>query len=115
MGNFAEDYKELDVFENSMSLTMDIFMLTKAFPPEEKYSLVDQMRRSSRSVCANIAEAWRRRRYKRAFISSMNNAESEANETRVWLEIAYRCSYLGIDQKRIWIGNMISLYGSSLK
>lgn len=99
MGNFAEDYKELDVFENSMSLTMDIFMLTKAFPPEEKYSLVDQMRRSSRSVCANIAEAWRRRRYKRAFISSMNNAESEANETRVWLEIAYRCGYLGIDRK----------------
>jgi four helix bundle protein len=99
MGNFAKDYKNLDVFENSMDLAMDIFTTTKTFPTEEKYSLVDQMRRSSRSVCANIAEAWRRRRYKRAFISSMNNAESEANETRVWLEIAYRCGYLDIDMK----------------
>lgn len=99
MVKFAEDYKELDVFNKSMELTMEIFMLTKSFPQEEKYSLVDHIRRSSRSVCANIAEAWRRRRYKRAFISSMNNAESEANETRVWLEIAYRCGYIDIEAK----------------
>ena len=99
MRKFAEDYRDLDVFENAMELAMHIFMLTKAFPSEEKYSLVDQMRRSSRSVCANIAEAWRRRRYKRAFVASMNNAESEANETRVWLEIAFRCSYISKEKK----------------
>jgi four helix bundle protein len=101
MGKFAEDYKDLNVFENSMALAMEIFMVTKTFPSEEKFSLVDQMRRSSRSVCANIAEAWRRRRYKRAFISSMNNAESEANETRVWLEIAYRCGYIDVERKEV--------------
>lgn len=99
MGKFAEDYKDLNVFESSMELAMGIFRVTKDFPKEEKYSLVDQMRRSSRSVCANIAEAWRRRRYIRAFVSSMNNAESEANETRVWLEIAFRCGYIDLELK----------------
>jgi len=73
---------------------MRIFEITKTFPVEERYSLVDQIRRSSRSVCTNIAEAWRKRRYKAAFIAKMNDAESEASETQVWLEFAERCNYL---------------------
>jgi four helix bundle protein len=68
--------------------------LTKTFPTEEKYSLTDQIRRSSRSVCANIAEAWRKRRYRAAFIAKLSDAESEACETQVWLEFAKKCGYL---------------------
>jgi four helix bundle protein len=64
------------------------------FPVEEKYSLVDQIRRSSRSVCANIAEAWRKRRYKAACIAKLSDAESEACETQVWIDVSNRCRYL---------------------
>jgi four helix bundle protein len=77
-----------------MDLDLEIFEITKTFPLEEKYSLTDQIRRSSRSVCANIAEAWRKRRYKAAFIAKINDSETEACETQVWLEIALRCEYL---------------------
>ena len=78
---------------------MDIFLLTKDFPFEERYSLVDQIRRSSRSICANIAEAWRKRRYKPAFIAKLSDAETEAGETQVWLEFAFKCNYLHEDKK----------------
>ena len=77
---------------------MRIFELSKRFPVAEKYSMVDQIRRSSRSVCANIAEAWRKRRYQAHFVSKLSDAESEAEETRVWLEFALRCQYLEKDQ-----------------
>src|SRR5689334_24904626 len=77
-----------------MEAAMQIFGLTRAFPPEEKFSMVDQMRRSSRSVCANIAEAWRKRRYPAHFVSKLSDAEGEAEETRVWLEFALLCGYL---------------------
>src|SRR4051812_8075410 len=90
MGNIRV-YKELRVYQSAMDAAMQIFELTKAFPPEEKFSMVDQMRRSSRSVCANIAEAWRKRRYQAHFVSKLSDAEGEAEETRVWLEFAYRC------------------------
>lgn len=73
---------------------MQIFELSKSFPREETYSLTDQIRRSSRSVPANIAEAWRKRRYLAAFISKLNDAEGEAAETQTWLEVAVRCSYV---------------------
>ena len=73
---------------------MRIFVLSKKFPAEERYSLVDQIRRSSRSVCANIAEAWRKRRYLAHFVSKLSDSESEAEETRVWIEFAHRCGYV---------------------
>ena len=73
---------------------MRIFELGKSFPPEEKYSLTDQGRRSSRSVCANISEAWRKRRYKAAFIAKLSDAETEACESQVWLEFAQLCGYI---------------------
>ncbi len=94
MGKLALDYSDLDVYKISIEQAMEIFHLTKRFPVEEKYSLIDQIRRSSRSVSANIAEAWRKRRYKRGFTFSLTVAQCEASETRVWLEYAYRCGYL---------------------
>jgi len=97
MGNIRS-FKELRVWQNAIAVAMDIFELTKRFPPEEKYSLTDQIRRSSRSVAANIAEAWRKRRYPAAFVSKLSDAESEAAETQTWLEIALRCQYLTLEQ-----------------
>jgi four helix bundle protein len=92
-----ESYKDLRVFQNAMDRAMQIFELTKSFPAEEKYSMTDQMRRSSRSVCSNTAEAWRKRRYRAAFISKLSDAEGEACETQVWIEFARRCGYLEDD------------------
>ncbi len=71
-----------------------MFELSRAFPNEERYSLTDQVRRSSRSVAANIAEAWRRRRYPAAFVSKLSDSEGEAAETQVWLQFAVKCNYL---------------------
>lgn len=90
----VKTYRDLDVYKNAMELAMRIFQLTKAFPAEERYSLTDQIRRSSRSVCSNIAEAWRKRRYVAAFVSKLNDAEGEAAESQVHLEIAWRAGYL---------------------
>ena len=87
-------FRELDVYQMAMDAAMHIFELSKGFPAEERYSLTDQVRRSSRSVCANIAEAWRKRRYPNAFVSKLSDAEAEAAETEVWLELAVRCGYL---------------------
>ena len=73
---------------------MRIFELTRSFPPEERYSMTDQMRKSARSVCANIGEAWRKRRYPAHFVSKLSDSEGEAEETRVWLDLAFRCGYI---------------------
>ncbi|HEY9172126.1 MAG TPA: four helix bundle protein [Verrucomicrobiae bacterium] len=87
-------YRELHVYQNAMDWTVKVFELTKAFPSEERYSLTDQVRRSSRSVCANLAEAWRKRRYEAAFVSKLSDSETEAAETQVHAEVAWRCGYL---------------------
>jgi four helix bundle protein len=87
-------YKELRVYQAAMEAAMRIFELTKKFPAEERFSMVDQMRRSSRSVCTNIGEAWRKRRYPAHFVSKLSDSEGEAEETRVWLEFARRCGYM---------------------
>jgi four helix bundle protein len=78
----------------AFSASMQIFEHTKSFPLEERYSLTDQIRRSSRSVCANLAEAWSKRRYKAAFAAKLNDCEAEARETQVWLRFAVSCKYL---------------------
>ena len=100
MGERINSHRELHVYQNAINAAMKIFDLTKLFPSEEKYSMVDQMRRSSRSVCANLAEAWRKRRYQNAFIAKLSDAESEACETQVWLEFAQRCGYLNQKQMK---------------
>ena len=83
MAERINNYKALRVYQNALDAAMKVFELSKSFPKEEKYSLVDQMRRSSRSVCSNIAEAWRKRRYEGAFVSKLSDAETEACETQV--------------------------------
>ena len=92
------EHTELEVYQKEFDAAMSIFEMSKKFPKEETYSLTDQIRRSSRSVCANLAEAWRKRRYKAAFIAKRSDAESEASETQVWLEFATQCSYLQRDR-----------------
>ena len=95
---FAQSYRDLTVYKQAIEGAMAVFELTRTFPAEERYSMVDQVRRSSRSVCANLAEAWRKRRYRQAFIAKLSHAESEAAETQVWLELAQRCGYLHPDR-----------------
>ncbi len=85
---------ELDVYKLAVEAAMEIFELSKKFPREETYSLTDQVRRSSRSVSAQIAEAWRRRKYEAVFVNKLNEAEGEAAETQGWLEYAVKCRYL---------------------
>ena len=87
-------HEDLDVYQLAFDAAMEIYELSKRFPVEEKYSLTDQIRRSSRSVCANLAEAWRKRRYKAAFLAKLNDCEAEAAETQVWIKFAVKCLYL---------------------
>lgn len=87
-------HRDLEVYKMAFVAAMKIFELSKRFPVEEKYSLTDQIRRSSRSVCANLAEAFRKRRYKAAFVAKLSDSEAESAETQVWLDFAIRCGYL---------------------
>ena len=93
-------HRDLEVYQRAFDAAMTIFEQSKGFPKEERYSLTDQIRRSSRSVCANLAEAWRKRRYEAAFISKLSDAETEAAETQVWLEFAVKCGYLPAEPTR---------------
>jgi four helix bundle protein len=87
-------HKELDVYQLSFKLSMEIFNYTKTFPKDELFSLTSQIRRSSRSVSANIAEAFRKRRYEKAFISKLSDSEAEAAETQVWIDYSLECKYI---------------------
>jgi four helix bundle protein len=100
MGKKIVNHSELDVYKRAFACATMIFEHSRKFPKEERYSLTDQIRRSSRSVCAQIAEGWRRRRYEAAFINKMNEAEGEAAETQVWLEFAVKCQYLSREVAR---------------
>ena len=92
-----KSHKELEVYQLSFSSGMEIFEMTKSFPKEETYSLTDQIRRSSRLVSGNLAEAFRKRRYPKHFISKLSDSEGEAAETQVWLDYAYACKYISKD------------------
>ena len=97
-------HRDLEVYQIAFQSAMDIFEISKQFPREERYSLTDQIRRSSRSVCANLGEAWRKRRYKAAFIAKLSDCESEAAETQIWIEFAVKCNYLDREEgKRIYL------------
>ena len=101
-----QSHRDLDVYRLAFDVAMQVFDLSEEFPTEERYSLTDQIRRSSRSVCANVAEAWRKRRYQRAFALKLSDAEAEAAETQTWIEFAVKCQYLnastGQDINRIY-------------
>ena len=92
------DFRELIAYKKAFNLSMKIYAISKSFPTEEKYSLTDQVRRSSRSVCANIAEAYRKRRYVNHFISKLTDSDAENSETNVWIEFAAECRYITAEQ-----------------
>jgi len=106
-------HKDLKVYKLAFESSMEIFEISKSFPKEEKYSLTDQIRRSSRSVAANIVEAFRKRRYPKSFVSKLSDSEGEAAETQVWLDFAKESGYITKDthselyQKYEWILGMI--------
>jgi len=89
-----EHFRQLRVYQLALEAAMKIFELSQHWPKEERYSLIDQIRRSSRSVCTNTAEAWRKRRYVAHFVSKLSDADGEAAETQSWLDFARRCGYL---------------------
>ena len=92
-------YRDLKVFQLSYKLAMEIFHLSKTFPREELYSLTDQIRRSSRSVAANLAEGFRKRRYPNMLVSKLTDCDGEATETQVWLDFALDCGYLSRENR----------------
>ncbi|MFN6540790.1 MAG: four helix bundle protein [Nostoc sp. EkiNYC01] len=92
-----KDHKDLEVYKMAFDAAMKIFELSKKFPVQERYSLTDQIRRSSRSVCANFAEGWRKRRYQAAFVAKLNDCEAESAETQTWIEFAVKCNYMDIE------------------
>lgn len=96
---YVKSYKELEEYKKARILAREIFELTRDFPKEETYSLVDQVLRSSRSIGAQIAEAWGKRRYEKHFILKLTDADSEQHETQHWIEISYECEYIN-QQKR---------------
>lgn len=98
MGKYVEEFQDLDVYKMAVALQAEIFELTKSFPKEEMFSLTDQIRRSSRSIGANIAEAWRKRRYKAHFVSKLTDADSEQAETQHWLATSLDCKYISEDE-----------------
>jgi four helix bundle protein len=95
VGGRIQSHQDLVVYQRARDLATRVFEMSKRFPREETYSLTDQIRRSSRSVSSNIAEAWRKRRYEGSFVSKLTDVEAEAAETQVWLEHAELCGYIG--------------------
>jgi four helix bundle protein len=91
---YAKSFRDLSVYQKAQQLAREIFQITITFPKEEKFSLTDQVRRSSRSVGAQIAEAWAKRRYERHFLSKLTDADGEQQETQHWIETACDCNYL---------------------
>ena len=97
MSEYVKSFRDLKVYKISRQLSRDIFELSKGFPREEMYSLTDQVRRSSRSIGAQIAEGWGKRRYERHFVSKLTDADAEQLETQHWIETALDCSFVSID------------------
>jgi four helix bundle protein len=96
---YAVSFRELIVYRKARELSLAIFKLTKRFPKEESYSLTDQIRRSSRSVGAQIAEAWAKRKYEKHFVSKLTDADAEQQESQHWLEIAFDCDYISQEER----------------
>jgi four helix bundle protein len=103
MAEVISSFRELRVYKLAFELQQEIYRLSKSFPREEQYSLTDQVRRSSRSVGANVAEAWQKRRYSAHFVSKLSDADAEQAETQHWLETAMACDYLPPAKREILI------------
>ena len=94
---YVKSYKDLEVYKEARQLSKDIYLITRSFPREEMYSLTDQIRRSSRSIGAQIAEAWAKRRYEKHFVSKLTDADGEQQETQHWIETSLDSGYLAVD------------------
>ena len=101
---FAKSYRDLVVYKKQRELAREIFRISKGFPVEEKYSLTDQVRRSSRSIGAQLAEAWAKRRYEKHFLSKLTDSDGEREETQHWIETAHDCGYLAEGDKARLLG-----------
>ncbi len=101
--------KDLDVYKKAYALSMAIFHLSKEWPKDEKYSLTDQVRRSSRSVCSNLREAWAKRRYEAHFISKLSDCDGENSETDTWLDYARDCGYLAAEKHAALTGESVEV------
>jgi four helix bundle protein len=106
---YVQSFKELEVYKLSRELSREIFEISKSFPKEERYSLTDQVRRSSRSVGAQIAEAWGKRRYENHFVLKLTDADSEQNETQHWIEVALECDYIEHGQMEELLSKCLSI------
>jgi four helix bundle protein len=113
-------HQDLKVYQKSFEVAMEIYWISKTFPKEEIYSLTDQIRRSSRSVSANISEAWGKRKYEKSFIAKLTDSEGEARETQTWLQFALACQYINEEQFGILnthyhqiIGMLVNMMGQS--
>jgi four helix bundle protein len=102
-------FKDLKAYNQAFKLAMEIFLCSKKFPPDERFEITSQIRRSSRSVCSNIAEGYRKRKYQAHFISKMTDADMEITETMVWIEFAYHCEYISKEDKQGWLAKSESI------
>jgi four helix bundle protein len=109
----AESFKDLLVYQKAREVAKEVFKITQSFPKEEMYSLTDQVRRSSRSIGAQIAEAWGKRRYEKHFISKLTDADAEQLETQHWIEVAEDCNYV-VHAQVLQIINKLSEIGRML-
>ncbi len=110
-----KSHKELNVYQLAFSVSMEIFHISKTFPKDETYSLTSQIRRSSRSVCANVAEAFRKRRYEKAFVSKLSDSDGEAAETQVWLDYSLECGYIEDNTYRRLINEYEKIIGMLIR
>ena len=94
MRGIINSHRDLEVYKLAFECAMEIYQISKGFPPEERYSLTDQIRRASRSVCSNLAEAWRKRIYKAVFVNKISDSMQEASETQTWLDFCIACKYI---------------------
>ena len=115
MGERINSHRDLEVYKFAFAAAMEIFQISKTFPNEERYSLTDQIRRASRSVCSNLAEAWRKRMYKAVFVNKISDSMQEAAETQTWLDFCIACEYIDektfrrLDEK---YGNILAMLNS---
>ena len=94
MADKINSVRDLEVYKLAFAAAMEIYQISKSFPPEERFSMTDQIRRASRSVCSNLAESWRKRRYRAVFINKLTDAQQEASETQTWLDFCLACNYI---------------------
>ncbi len=105
----AASFRDLKVYQKARKLSREIFAVTKTFPKEEMYSLTDQIRRSSRSIGANIAEAWAKRRYEKHFVSKLTDSDGEQQETQHWIGVAFDCGYISETQGREFVDKCLEV------